>query len=118
MPPLGSINARRSGWSWLVKGIVSLVVTVLLCLPSLVGGAALLMNRMVYPDMREWSQISSALVALGVFFGRPLAEVAAIVGGIIALRRSVSLKIKYAHLLVVGLGTIASLFLSFQLGVQ
>lgn len=99
-----------------VKSIVSLAVTVLLCVPSLVGGAALLANLMLYRDIAEWEQASSALVALGVLLGGPLVALAAAVGGMIALSRSVPVKIKYAHLLIVSLATIATLSLLFRFG--
>ena len=117
MPPQETIaNAEKSWASTPGKGIVSLAVTVFLCLPSLVGGAAFLRNLLLYRDIEKWEQTSSALIALGVFIGWPLVAVAAVVGGIVAFSRSVSVGIKYAHLLVVGLATIATLFLLFRFG--
>jgi hypothetical protein len=98
------------------KGILSLTVTVLLCLPSLVAGAALLVNRLLYPNIEQWPQISSALIALGIFFGNSAALLAAVVCAIAALRRRVSVKTKYAHLVVLALATIANLTLFLWFG--
>jgi ABC-type molybdate transport system permease subunit len=82
------------------KGMLSFTVTVLLCLPSLVAGAALLVNLLLYRNIEQWTQISSALIALGIFFGNSAALLAAVVCAIAALRRRVSVKLKYAHLVV------------------
>jgi len=98
------------------KGILSLTVTVLLCLPSLVAGAALLINLLLYPNIEQWEEISSALVALGLFVGAPLVPMAAVVSAIAALRRRVSVGIKYAHLTVLTLATIAELSLFLRFG--
>ncbi len=104
-------TAQKSWLSLHAKGIATLLVTIVLCLPSLVGGAALLTNLLLYRRIEEWQQTSCALIALAVFIGAPLIALAAIVGGITAFSRSVSLRIKYAHLLFVGLATIAILSL-------
>jgi len=98
------------------KGIVSLAATVLFCLPSLVGGAALLANLLSGESIEQWGQTSSALVALGVFVGSPLVALAAVVGGTSAFRRRVPLGFKYAQLFVVGLAALATLSLFFQFG--
>jgi len=98
------------------KGFLSLTVTVLLCLPSLVAGATLLVNRLLYPNIDQWPQISSALIALGIFFGYSAALLAAVVCAIAALRRRVSVGIKYAHLVVLALATFANFFLFFRFG--
>jgi hypothetical protein len=98
------------------KGILSLTVTILLCLPSLVAGTALLVNRLLYRDIEQWEESSSALVALGVFVGAPLVPMAAVVSAIAALRQRVSVKIKYAHLVVLILATIAELSLFLRFG--
>jgi hypothetical protein len=89
-------------------GILSLTVTVLLCLPSLVAGAALLVNLLLYRDIEQWAQTSSALIALGIFVGNSLTLLAAVVCVIAALRQRVSVKIKYAHLVVLTFATIAN----------
>jgi hypothetical protein len=96
------------------KGIVSLVATVLFCLPSLLGGAALLINLLAYENITQWGQTSSAFVALGVFLGSPLVVLAAFVGGSTALRSSVPAEFKYAQLAVVGVAAIATLSLLFR----
>ena len=114
-----SESAAGVNKSWLsvhAKGISSLAVTVLLCLPSLIGGAALLMNLLLSRDIEQWQETSSALVALGVFAGGPLVTLAAVVGGITALSRSVSVQMKCAHLFVVGLAAVATLSLLFRFG--
>jgi len=118
----GSATRRsycRSEKSWLLVSswdAISLSVTVLLCLPSLIGGGALLINLLLYRSIAEWSTASSALVALGSFLGGPLVALAAVVGGIIAFRRTVSFEIKCAHLFVVVLATIATFYLLLQFG--
>lgn len=96
------------------KGIVSLVATVLFCLPSLLGGAAFVINLLVYENITQWGQTSSAFVALGVFLGGPLVVLAAFVGGSTALRRSVPAEFKYAQLALVGIAAIATLSLLFR----
>lgn len=119
MPRYQSIASSEKSWFSLhAKGIATLLVTIFLCLPSLVGAAALLINQLLYRRMEDWRQTSCALIALAVFIGAPLIAVAAIVGGITAFSRSVSLRIKYAHLFLVGLATIAilSLLLRFTGG--
>lgn len=83
-------RARKSWLSMHAKGIASLVVTVLLCLPSLIGGAAFLINLLLHRKIEEWEETSSALAALGVFVGGPLVTLAAVVGGITGLSRSVA----------------------------
>lgn len=93
------------------KGIVSLAATVLLCLPSTLGCAGLVINSLVYGNMAQWGQRSAALVAFGVFLGSPLVAAAAIVGGATAVRRRVRVEFKYAQLLVVCVAAVATLFL-------
>jgi pheromone shutdown protein TraB len=95
-------------------GIVSLAVTVLLCLPSLIAGAAFLINRLLYRNIEQWEPTSSALVALGVFLGSPLVALAAVVGGVTAVRRGVRQEFKYVQLMVVGVAAIATLSLLFR----
>jgi hypothetical protein len=73
------------------RGTVSLVSTVLLCIPSLVGAGSLVMNELIQRHIEEWGIVSSVSVASAVFFGWPLVTAAAIVGGwlvcVIASRR-------------------------------
>jgi hypothetical protein len=45
------VNAEKIWSPPRPKGIVSLTVTVLLCLPSFVAGAALLVNLLLYRDI-------------------------------------------------------------------
>jgi hypothetical protein len=117
MPSVCYIEAADKGWSRTrTKGMFSLAITLLLCLPSLVGGTAFLMNLWLYRDAAEWGQTSGALVALGCILGRPLTALAAVVGSTVVFRGSVSPKIKYAHMLVVGLATVSSLFFVFRFG--
>ena len=98
------------------KDIAILAVTLLLCLPSLIGGAALLVNLLVYQNIEQWQETSSALVALGVIAGGPFVAVAAIIGGLSAVSRSVSTKVKAAQLLMVCLAAIATFCLLFRFG--
>jgi uncharacterized membrane protein YhaH (DUF805 family) len=117
MPLRESVANAEKVWSpQRPKGILSLTVTVLLCLPSLVAGAALLVNRLLYRDIEQWTQFSSALIALGIIFGNSAALLAAVVCAIAALRQGVSVKIKYAHLVVLTLATIADLSLFLRFG--
>ncbi len=117
MPSVGSIATGDKGWSRSpAKGIFSLILTVLFCLPSLIGGTAFLVNLMLYRNPEEWGQLSGALVALGGVLGRPFVAVAAVVGATVAFRSNVSPGIKYAHLSVVVLATIASLFFLSRFG--
>ena len=117
MPRRESVASEEKSWpSMHAKGIASLVVTVLLCLPSLIGGAALLMNLLLSGNIEQWQETSAALVALGVFVGGPLVTLAAVVGGIVAFSRSVSVQMKCAHLFVVGLAAVATLSLLFRFG--
>ncbi len=88
--------------------IGSLLFTTALCLPSLIGGAALLVQLALYRDINEWREVPSALIALGTLLGAPLVAMAAVVGGVIALSRSLSTRVKYAHLFLVGLAAIAT----------
>ncbi|MFB3815744.1 MAG: hypothetical protein ACE14L_16700 [Terriglobales bacterium] len=109
-------HAEKSWLSIYAKGISTLFLTVLLCLPSLVGGTALLLNLLRYRNIGDWEQVSSALIASGIFFGGPLVALAALVGGAIAFSRGVSLQVKYAHLVIVILATIATLALLLRFG--
>jgi len=96
------------------KGVLSLTMTVVLCLPSLVGGLALLAALLLRRQLGEWGQYYAASVALGVFVGGPRVAVATIIGVLVAFRDSVSLKITSAHLIIVGLGAIATMSLMFH----
>ncbi len=94
------------------KGVFSLTATIVLCLPSVIGGLALLANLLLQRHLGHWGQGSAALVASGVFIGGPLVTVAMVIGVVTALRPSVSLQIKSAHLTIVGLGAAATISLS------
>jgi TRAP-type C4-dicarboxylate transport system permease small subunit len=91
-------------------------VTVLLCLPSLMAGAVLLLNLLSHQSIEQWEDTSSAFVALGVLVGIPLVATAAIVGGITALSLSVSTKVKRVQLIVVCLAAIATCCLLIRFG--
>ncbi len=99
-----------------VKGVLSLSATIALCLPSLIGGLALLTNLVLRQHLKDWGQGSVASVALGVFIGGPLVAIATMIGLIVALRPIVSLRVKAAHLIIVGLGAVATIssFLFFH----
>jgi hypothetical protein len=91
VPHFESISSPAQSWLPMhAKDIGSLAATTLLCLPSMIGGTALLMNLLLYRNIEQWKEGSSALVALGVIVGGPLVALAAIVGGITAFCSSVS----------------------------
>lgn len=94
------------------KGVFSLGATTVLCLPSILGGLALLTNLLLQRHLGHWDQGSAALVALGTLFGAPLVVLATVIGIVVALRPLVSLRIKAAHLIVVGLGATATISLA------
>ncbi len=96
------------------KGVLSLIVTGVLCLPSLVGGLALLSNLLLQRHLSDWGEGSAALVAMGVLIGRPMTAMATMIGLVVALRPSVSVQMKSAHLIVVVLGVIATISLWFR----
>ena len=99
------------------RGIVSLVPTVLLCLPSLAGAVAVLVNVLLQRHIEEWGVFSSVLVASAVFIGWPLVAAVAVVGGLVGLSRSVSQKVKYAHYIIVSLAAVATFSLTFHFGI-
>jgi hypothetical protein len=110
---------RAPEHNWLTahpKDITSLAVTILLCLPSVLSGAALLMNSLLYENIEQWKDGSSALVALGVIVGSPFVAIAAIVGGITTLSSSVSGSVKRVELFVVCLASIATFCLQSRFG--
>lgn len=96
------------------KGIVNLIAVVLLCLPSLVGAIALLVNFLLNRPIAEWDLASSISVALAVLFGWPLVFVAMIVGGAALLNLGVSTRIKLADGIILGLGALAALIVLFR----
>jgi hypothetical protein len=96
------------------KVILSLAATTVLCLPSLLGGFALLANLLLQRHLEDWGPASTSSVALGVFVGGPLVAIAAMMGLLIAFSSSLSLKVKSAHLIIVALGGIATLCLLFR----
>ncbi len=96
------------------KGVLSLIATVVLCLPSLIAGIALLAGVLLQRHPAEWGESSAAVVALGVFIGRPLLAIATMIGLVVALRSSVSAPMKSAHLIVVALGMVATIALWYR----
>lgn len=95
-------------------GIISLVLTCMLCLPSLVGGALLVVNSLLYRRIEEWGQATSAFVALAVFISGPLVLLATVVGLLAVLNRTVPLRIKYAHLVIVLASAISTVTILFR----
>jgi hypothetical protein len=95
-----------------VKGVLTLAVTILLSLPSILGGLALLVNLLLQRHFGQWVQGSGTLVAVGMFIGSPLVILATVVGVVVALRPLVSMRMKAAHLIVVGLGAAATISLA------
>lgn len=96
------------------KVVLSLIATIVLCLPSLMGGLALLTNLLLQRHLEDWGRASTASVALGVFIGGPLVAMAAMMGLLVAISDSLSPKIKSAHLIIVSLGAIATISLLFR----
>jgi len=111
-----ALTLKEHGSPSRAKGMLSLVITILLCLPSLIGGSVLFFNLATHRNITEWEQTSSALVALGLLFGGPLVALAMILGGITALSSKVPPAIKYAELSVVSTATIATLSLLSRFG--
>lgn len=97
-----------------LKVAVSLTATLVLCLPSLVGGLTLLANLALRQRMENWGEGSAASVALGVFVGGPLVAVATVIGLLVACHPLVPPRIKGAHLAVVAVGAIATMALLFR----
>jgi hypothetical protein len=93
------------------KGVLSLAATIVLCLPSVISGLGFLVNLLLQGHFGEWTQGSQLFVGLGTFFGSPLVIIAAFLCIIVAFRPLVALRIKAAHLIVVGLGAIATISL-------
>jgi hypothetical protein len=91
------------------RGIISLGATAFLCLPSLAGGVALLLNLLRQRPIEEWGNASIEPTALGAFFGGPLICIAAFVGLLVTLRQDVFMEVKAAHLAIVLLGAIAAI---------
>ncbi len=104
----GDAGTTSLGW-----GIASLIVTVGLCLPSLLGGTALVVQAAAYGPMSNWKDTPSALVALGAILGAPLVAMATVLGGIISFTR-VPTPLKYAHISVVSAAAIATMSLLFR----
>lgn len=96
------------------KVVLSLTATVVLCLPSLMGGLALLANLLLRRPLADWGRASAMPVAFGVFFGGPLVAMAAMMGLLLTFSNTLSTKIKSAHLIIVGLGAIATISLLFR----
>jgi len=98
------------------RGVISLVPTILLCLPSLTGAMAVLANVVLERNIEAWGTVSSIAVATAVFIGWPLIVVAAVVGGLAGLSHGVSQRVKYAHYIIVSLATLATFGLTFHFG--
>lgn len=99
-----------------VRGIISLVSTVLLCLPSLAGAMAVLANAVLQRHIEEWGVMSSVSVASAVFIGGPLVLAAAAVSVLVGLSRGVSQNIKYAHYAIVIIAALSTFLLTFHFG--
>ena len=111
MPQSHTTASAEEHWrSRSTRAVASLALTTILCLPSLLGGAALLAQIILYRDISEWRQMPSAFIALGSIIGGPLVTLAAVVGGIISFS-DLPARVKYAHLFVIGLAAVAALSL-------
>ena len=98
------------------RGVISLVATVLLCLPSLTAAIAVVANVLLQRHIEEWGTVSSLVIAMAVFMVRPLLVTAAVVTWLVGMNRSVSQKVKYAHYIIVTLATIATFSVTFHFG--
>jgi hypothetical protein len=98
------------------KGLVSLIPTILLCLPSLAGAATVLGNTLVQRHMGEWGVFSSLIVASAVFFGGPLVAVAVVISTLLGLSRAVPPKVMYVHYLIVVAAALATVSLTMRFG--
>ena len=103
-------QSTRCASSGTFKGVASTALILFFCLPSLIGGFALLLQLLLHGNIMEWNETASALIALGCWFGGPLVALAAFVGSIVSLTR-VPAGFKYADLCVVGVATLAALSL-------
>ncbi len=112
----GEARAETGAGRSHVGEIAGLLLTIFLCLPSLVGGSALLLEMALHRDISQWQETASALIALGALVGGPLVTVAAVVGGTMAFSRGLSLWMKYAHLMVVATAAVSTLSLLLRFG--
>lgn len=98
------------------RGIACLAFTVLLCTPSLAGGAAIVWNFLLRRPMAEWSSGSSASVAAAVFLGGPLVTVAVAITAALGWSRSVPTPFMNASYIIVSLAAISTLALVVHFG--
>jgi hypothetical protein len=98
------------------KGIISLVVTVLLCLPSIAGASMFLGNLLLQRRIEEWGAASSGLVALTVFIGGPLVALAVVISALVGLSHNVPRRIKCANYVIVGVAALVTFSLQFRFG--
>ncbi len=96
--------------------ILSLSLTVLLCVPSLAGALAVLVNALLQHHVGEWGMVSSLSVASAIFVGWPLILLAAVVAAIAGLSPRVPQKLKYTHYVIVAIGTLATFALTVRFG--
>ena len=100
-----------------IKSVLSLTATFGLCLPSLLGGLALLTNVVMRRNLEDWGEASAASAALGVFVGGPLVSIATVIGLLVAYHPRISSGIKCAHLIIVVLGALATMALLFRFAI-
>ncbi len=98
------------------KGIPSLVLLLLLCLPSTVGGAVFLLKLSTGQPVESWGVPASLMVAVAAMFGTPLILLAIALCVPIILGRKVSPGLKFADLVILGMGMAATLIVSFRPG--
>ena len=96
-----------------VNGVLSLTATIVLCL-ALLADWLCWQTSCFNGGWETGGQGFAASVALGVFVGGPLVAIATMMGLIVAFRDGISLRIKSAHLIIVGLGAIATISLLFR----
>lgn len=98
------------------NGIISLVATVLLCLPSFAGILVVVLNASLHRQMSEWGKFCSLSVAAAVFIGWPLLLLAAAIAGLVGLSRRIPQSVKYAHYAIITLATVSTIAITFHFG--
>ena len=98
------------------RGIITLVLTVLLCTPSLLAALTVFINGMMGRGMVDWGRFSAVVVSSGVFLGGPLVLAGSVVSAFAGLRNDVSKRMKYVHYAIVCVAMMATFALTFHFG--
>lgn len=98
------------------RGLISLVPTLLLCLPSLGGAVVLAGNAILQRHMQGWGIFSSLTLAAAVFLGGPLVGLAVVVATLFGLSRRIAPPVMYCHYLIVIIAACATVSLTMRFG--